>query len=224
MMLVFLGAILPAAGVNNPTHAEAYLKDKNINQPLYLTELAEEHIDDITAFSNKVYKVAADLTIEPDWIMAVIDSESEFHPTISNRNNSGAKGLIQFMDFTLRELGYKKLPTNPINQLDLVKAYLFEATEKYGKINSVADLKIAILYPKALNKPNSHVLWKKRSAGYHQNRGLDANKDGMVTVLDIERSLQKKYPELWGLPPQEGFARTTSAIYREAIAKKIKSA
>ncbi|HBC04295.1 MAG TPA: hypothetical protein DC015_08915, partial [Aequorivita sp.] len=55
---------------------------------------------------NKLNSVAANLGIDVNWLMAVINFESAgtFSPSIQNKY-SGATGLIQFMPSTAKSLG-----------------------------------------------------------------------------------------------------------------------
>lgn len=43
---------------------------------------------------------------------------------------------------------------------------------------------MAILWPRAIGKPSSHVLFAQGSREYQQNKGLDENDDGVVTKVE----------------------------------------
>jgi len=74
-----------------------------------------------------------------------------------------ATGLIQFMPSTAKALGtsidaLKRM--TPLAQLDYVRIYF----EPYrGKLRDLSDLYMAILWPKAVGKPLSYVLFAKGS-------------------------------------------------------------
>jgi len=46
---------------------------------------------------------------------------------------------------------------------------------------------MAVLFPKAMDKPGSYVLFKKGTKAYTQNSGLDSNGDGKVTKREASR-------------------------------------
>lgn len=166
-------------------------------KPLYLADRAAEHITDMVTFQKKVNGIADALQIPADWVMALIDSESSFNPQKKNAKGSGAKGLIQMMPIIYEDLGIKKVPTSPFKQLDYAKRYLLEKKEQYGKFQTLTDLKLAVLYPYAIGKPNWYVLFEKPSKAYRQNRGLDLNKDGKISVSDIRDKMKKSYSKVY---------------------------
>ena len=110
--------------------------------------------------------------------------------TVKNQAGSGATGLIQFMPATAKgltgaeskEAAIKILEDmSPVEQLDYVKKYL--APFK-GKLNSLEDVYMAVLYPKAVGKDSDYALFKRGTKAYWQNRGLDLDRDGVITKLE----------------------------------------
>lgn len=101
------------------------------------------------AFGNKVIAIAADLGLQPDWLMIVMNNESGLNHRIKNPNSS-ATGLIQFIETTAKRLGTStaalKEMTN-VEQLDYVKKYFGLYAQK---INNAADAYLAVFYPQAL--------------------------------------------------------------------------
>jgi hypothetical protein len=77
----------------------------------------------------------------------------------------------------------------PENQLDYVEKYF--APNK-NKLNSLEDVYMAILWPAAIGKPNSYVLFSKPSPAYNQNSGLDADNDGNVTKAEAAAKVRAK--------------------------------
>ncbi|MEQ8305687.1 MAG: transglycosylase SLT domain-containing protein [Hoeflea sp.] len=137
----------------------------------------------VDAFKKKVIEIAGRLQMEPDHLMAIMAFETgrSFDPTIVNRAGSGATGLIQFMPATARGLGTTTAALaqmNAIDQLDYVEAYL---APYRGRIGDIQSAYMAVLYPRAIGKPSSHVLFRKGSRAYKLNRGLDRNGDGQIT-------------------------------------------
>ncbi|WP_309388338.1 hypothetical protein [Chelatococcus sambhunathii] len=64
------------------------------------------------------------------------------------------------------------------DQLDYVEKY-FKPYK--NKLHTLSDVYMAILWPAAVGKASSYVLFKAPGATYKVNKGLDANKDGQIT-------------------------------------------
>ena len=82
---------------------------------------------------------------------------------------------------------------NHIEQLDLVYRYLNDKRKQYGDFESLTELYLAILYPKALNEEYCYTLYANPSVAYKMNSGLDMDKDGRVTIQDIDKRMKKVY-------------------------------
>lgn len=142
------------------------------------------------AFRKKAHGLAIYLGIEPDWLMACMAWETgpraRFTSTVRNAAGSGAIGLIQFMPKTLKDMGYTvehAAAMTPVQQLDLVREYF----EPYrGRLHSLSDVYMAILWPAAIGKPETSALWTQegRPTTYRQNSGLDINRDGVITKAE----------------------------------------
>lgn len=198
VLAALITVLIPfAAGTMTTNVGDVNPLDDEGESRLYLIDKAARHLKDPNIFEDKVKEMARLLAIRPEWIMATIDSESDFNPRIYNRKGSGAKGLIQWMPRTLREFGISKLPEAPHLQLDYVYHYLNERQQTFGKFKSLTDVKLALLYPKAVGKPSSYALYSYPSKRYTQNQGLDMNQDGQVTVNDVRRWMKRDYPELY---------------------------
>jgi len=170
---------------------------------LYLIKEASEFIKEREPFETGVKGLAHNLNIPAEWLMAVMYMESRFNPAIRNHKGSGAVGLIQFMVPTVKELNLrlgKKLYMEDIErmsaheQLELVQGYLETVRERYGEFHSLTDLYLAILYPKAINRSMEYKLFSKPSKRYRQNSGLDGNRDGIVSVQDIDNRMKRMFP------------------------------
>jgi hypothetical protein len=146
-------------------------------------------------FKKKLEKIAAALGTTPNAMLAVMKQESGVNPAAQNKNG-GASGLIQFMPATARMLGtttdeLRKM--DGVQQLDYVYRYY-----KYTGVGdgSVGDLYMATFMPKYVGYPDNHVLGAEGDTGfsgavYRQNKGLDRNKDGKITVGDVKSSVQR---------------------------------
>jgi hypothetical protein len=135
------------------------------------------------AFKAKVELIASELGTDPNYLMGAMAFETggTFSPKIRNKAGSGAIGLIQFMPSTARSLGTSTAALakmSAVQQLDYVYAYLAPCA---GKLNSLSDVYMAILYPAAVGQSDSYALFDKGTKAYTQNKGLDTNKDGVVT-------------------------------------------
>jgi hypothetical protein len=142
------------------------------------------------AFRAKVRDIASHLGCQADDLMACMAWESgrSFRPDVANMAGSGAVGLIQFMPSTAAQLGVTPAELAAMTaerQLDLVAAYF--RPYRHRLVN-LPDLYMAILWPAAIGKPLSAVLFDKddhtHPARFRQNAGLDTNKDGHVTKLE----------------------------------------
>ena len=174
------------------------------SQPLYLLDKASLHITDTEAFEAKVRDIAGMLQVAPEWLMAVIYSESKFDASVRNFKGSGATGLIQFMAGTAEELNVSLdhlANMNPVHQLEYVYLYLDTVRKRYGGYSSLTDLYLAVLYPKARGEEYCYTMYARPTQQYNQNSGLDENKDGRVTVSDIERRMKRLYPTAYMAEP-----------------------
>lgn len=171
---------------------------KAVTEELYLLDQAKIYVYNVSAFSKKVEEVSQKLDIPPEWLMAVMHSESRFDASVKNQKGSGATGLIQFMPETAKELEItteKLRNMNHAEQLDFVYEYLDAKRRRYNKsFKSLTDLYLAILYPKAMEGDFCYSLYAKPSEAYRMNSGLDENNDGTVTVQDIDRRMKRIYP------------------------------
>ncbi len=163
---------------------------------LYLINKASTYVHDVEKFENKVRTVSKKLAIPPEWLMSVMYSESRFDASVSNAKGSGATGLIQWMPATARDFGItvaKLRNLNHTEQLDYVYKYMNRVRKKYGSFNSLTEVYLAILYPKAIGEDYCYTLYASPSKSYTMNTILDENKDGRVTVKDIDDRMKRLF-------------------------------
>lgn len=175
---------------------------RNKAPSLYLLDQAAKYVYDLHSFEDKVKEVSRKLNVPAAWLMAVIHSESRFDASVKNHKGSGAVGLIQFMPTTAADMNItveKLRNMNHTEQLELTYRYLNEKRKTYRDFETLTDLYLAILYPKALEHEYCYSLYEAPSKAYKQNIGLDQDKDGRVTIQDIDKYLQKKYPSAFVL-------------------------
>lgn len=149
-----------------------------------------------SAFRKRVYELCDRQKLTPAYLMACMAWESgeSFDPSITNRAGSGATGLIQFMPATAKELGTSTTMLalmTPVDQLAFVEKYFSRYT---GRLDSLADHYMAILWPAGIGKPQSWSLWEKgnRPTTYRQNAGLDTDRDGTITKAEATSKIVDK--------------------------------
>jgi hypothetical protein len=150
------------------------------------------------AFRVRLLELSGNLQVKPDFLMACIAFESgeSFSPSVLNGAGSGAVGLIQFMPSTAQAIGTtttQLAAMSAVKQLDFVEKYFLP---KKGKLKSLEDVYMAILWPAAIGKPLDFVLFSKADAAhpkrYIQNAGLDFNKDGEITKAEASAKVAQK--------------------------------
>ena len=144
-------------------------------------------------FKARICQISDILQCDPSHLMAAMAFETgeTFSPKKTNKD-SGATGLIQFIPKTAMNLGTS---TNQLaemsaeTQLTYVQKYL----QRYkGLMKSLSDVYMTILWPAAVGRPESTVIFKAPSNAYTQNKGLDINRDGSVTKGEAVSLVQKK--------------------------------
>lgn len=148
------------------------------------------------SFKEKVVTICARLGVDPNFLMAAMAFESArtFSPAIQNPA-SKATGLIQFMPSTATGMGTSiaaLAKMTAVEQLDWVEAYFKPHS---GKLRDLDDVYMAILWPKAIGRPASFVLFAQPTRQYAQNKGLDANDDGTVTKAEAASRVQQHLVE-----------------------------
>jgi hypothetical protein len=149
-------------------------------------------------FKEKVVDICNELGIETDFLMAAMAFESgeTFRSDIKNAAGSGAVGLIQFMPKTAKVYGTSTdalSQMSAVRQLDYVELYFQHYKHR---LKTIEDVYMAILWPAAIGKDNSFVLFDKDDTvnpdHYIQNKGLDLDGDGKVTKAEATSGVKKK--------------------------------
>lgn len=151
-------------------------------------------------FRTKLIAIAHELDTNPDYLATVISFETggSFSPTIRNKAGSHAVGLIQFLESTAENLGTTTDQLSRMSaekQLDYVYRYL--APHK-GQLKSLNDVYMAILYPAAIEKDSSTVLFRAPSKEYQQNKGFDKDNKGYITKNDVSQTVVAQYKSAQG--------------------------
>jgi hypothetical protein len=141
----------------------------------------------------KVIKICEGLSLNPDFLMSCMAFESgeTFSPSIKNPHSS-ATGLIQFMAATAKGLGTTTDALSKLTaeaQLDYVEKYF----QPYaGRLKTIEDTYMVILYPAAVGKDNSFVLFSSPSKMYEVNKGLDTDGDNKITKSEAGAAVAAK--------------------------------
>ena len=100
------------------------------------------------AFRVKVREIGDRLSIDPNWLMAVMGFETGYTFSPAARNpGSTATGLIQFLEASAREVGTSTAQLarmTAVRQLDYVEAYYKPYS---GRIRNLGDAYLAVLWP-----------------------------------------------------------------------------
>jgi len=161
---------------------------------------------------NELLRLASALDVRPSWLLTTFYIEKAGTLSTSIRNPfSNAVGLIGFMPRTAERLGtcidsLSKMTF--IEQSFYIEKYII-STGKSSKIDSYTDLYLAVFYPVAVGKSDAYLIGKRSEKGdlfkhlkgdttlsfrnkvYYQNRHMDIDKDGKITVKDVKKFANK---------------------------------
>lgn len=169
-------------------------------------------------FRRRVIAIGDSIGCDPSHLMACMAFETgrTFSPSIRNPNSS-ATGLIQFMAATASGLGTTTEALAAMTaeeQLDYVERYF----EPYrGRLRSLSDVYMAILWPAAVGKPEDFVLWRNGAPAYFVNRGLDVDRNGDVTKSEAAGKVAQMLTE--GMRPDNATEERTDRIIESEEAK-----
>jgi len=166
-------------------------------------------------FKAGVIDVAKKLRIDPNWLMMVFWKESKMNPSAVN-STTQATGLIQFMPATAISLGTTVSALKTMSNVEQLK-YVYKYYYPYRNyITKAEDLYLITFYPNAdkkhagtLSKPDE---WQFPNSVYEANKGVDQNKDGILTIGDIRQWFWKDIPREWIAHVQEPVSMPVAAI------------
>ena len=165
---------------------------------------------------GKLVDVARAIGCDPSHLSACIMFESRWDAAAVNAA-SGATGLIQFMPSTARSLGTTVAELARLSRVDQL-AYVYAYFKpKAGKLATLSDVYMAILWPAAVGMPESYGIFKSGSEAYRLNAALDLDpdglgpltRDGVVTKAEAASFVQKRLEQ--GLLPQNAADSETQA-------------
>lgn len=162
----------------------------------YLIDQAQTFVMDVEKFERSVKQIANNLNVPPEWLMAVIYSESKFDASATNKN-SGATGLIQWKPSEINQLGItveKLRNLSHEEQLKLVEKYYKWVKKNKKPLENLTEFYLGAFYPDAIGEEYCYAIYKQNEVGYKQYQPLDANKDGQITVKEIDERLKRLFP------------------------------
>lgn len=185
------------SNAENPAIVETVVDDPASTPPVEQRGNAMEddftlpsQVEDDGEFLGKLSDVAEKLGTTDENLLAIIAFETgnTFDPAQKNFAGGSATGLIQFMPTTAKSLGTtteELASMSRTEQLDFVDKYLSQWKRKLDKTDkSIADLYMAVLWPRAIDKGDDYILWRKGTRAYEDNKGLDIGDKGYVTKAD----------------------------------------
>lgn len=169
-------------------------------------------------FYKKVKVVATELNCSHIDLLCCMAFETGRTMNPAVQNSIRATGLIQFLPVTAEKVldtTVEYLATlTRVQQMDWVLKYFKKGP--IAKLSSVTleDLYMAILWPAAVGKPDSYVLFSEGSKSYTQNKGLDKNNDGNITKAEAAAKVRDQLNYIRGQLlkiPDEGGVWTDSS-------------
>jgi len=139
--------------------------------------------------------VATRLGVRPDWLAAVINFETAgtWNPQIKNPHSS-ARGLIQFIDATAKDLGYASaldlVQKHPTIESQLKGPVLKYFLRQGGKFGTKQELWFAVFLPKYKKAPLDTVIFAEDLAKQAAFRRANP---GIKTVGDYYHKLEKMF-------------------------------
>lgn len=184
---------MPFAGVSSQGASGSVAASANEPQGVSLNRDKNKYGPE---FLKKVKEIAQRLNCNYRDLLGVMNSESGIKADKKNPNSS-ATGLIQFMEKTAKSLGTTTAALrnmSPIEQLDYVEKCISKSKQMAG---FAPDAKLsggqlyALIFLPA--RAQREVLTSSGEAYYSANRGLDANKDGKITISELDARVKSKY-------------------------------
>ena len=134
-------------------------------------------------FATELNRVSSKFNVNPLDMLALMRSESGLNPQAVNPNG-GATGLIQFMPNTARNLGTTTEALKNMSaaeQMKYVEKYFDSVRLPSG--SSAGRLYAFVFLP---GRANREVLTSRGEAYYDNNVRLDMDRDGNITITDLD--------------------------------------
>lgn len=171
------------------------ISDEGSEQPRVKADLHEGITAD-DEFMDVFTEHAINAGIDPELVLPLISHESGGDPQARNAQ-SGASGLIQFLDSTARRYGFESAEEfgklSAAEQAPYIVQYLVDSgvTAEHDQ----GDIYVAISAPAALNESDDFRVYEKGTDAYRMNQTWDLDNDGVITRGELYR---------WGMGERRG--------------------
>lgn len=157
-----------------------------------------------SAFRRRLIEVTKARGLSADFLAAVMSFETggTFSPSIRNPE-SGAVGLIQFASGAAA-IGRTKdelAAMSAVEQLDEVGRYFDVVVKK--PVKSLDDHALAVFAPAFIGKAPNAVAYASPSQSYEQNKALDVDDSGTITVSEYTARVRRIVAEALTRPRLE---------------------
>nr|WP_295872726.1 peptidoglycan DD-metalloendopeptidase family protein [uncultured Chitinophaga sp.] len=177
------------------------------------------------AFRKKVISIAKKLHADPNHLMTCMAFETgaSFLPHLLSGHKpwntpavekltdgvlgKHAVGLVQFTQTAVDEINRRMKSNITKMQLALMSAeeqldYVYQYLLSFkGRLNALEDFYLTILKPKGVGKSDNYVVFSKemdieeKKSWYEKNKGLDIDRDSIITKKEVNVIIHKKYTE-----------------------------
>lgn len=134
-----------------------------------------------------IINVSINIGCNPNWLMAVIMSESGGNPQADNAGI--AVGLIQFTSIACKDLGTTKANIKSLTAYEqfswINKYYTRDITFRNRRPKHPGDMYLATFAPAYIGKPWEFAIYRYPEKAYTQNPGFDLNRKGYISVGDV---------------------------------------
>ncbi len=149
------------------------------------------------AFRAALVALAERMRVDVNHLAAAMSFETAGTFSPSKRNpRSGAVGLIQFTPATARALGTtveQLAQMTDVEQLAYVEKHFQRAAWGHWPLSRLEDVYLAIFAPARIGQPLGAPVYMSPSRAYEQNRELDADHDGIITVAEATAPVRRLY-------------------------------
>lgn len=156
-----------------------------------------------SAFRRELRAIGERLRVNPNFLAAVMATESGFRPWIVNKYG-GATGLIQWMPKIAPLFGTTVEALRCMTDVEQLKYVERFYKSMAGQIDSPGTAYMLTFLPAFAKKPDSFVLGEKGNSEvlygsttkdviYRQNQGFDSTGKGYITVGDVKSKANATY-------------------------------
>lgn len=177
-------------GRNSEAAFQALVKDRGDSN--YVSWGSKLTVEEIKAVKDMITSLNMKVTVNDLMACIAFETGGTFSPSIRNPSSSGT-GVIQFMESTAVAYGTTTAALAKMTFTQQLKYVAMHFKPYANKIKDMSGLYMSILWPRAIDKPDSYALWTLGDRAYMYNNGLDINKDGRVTRLEASHYIKNRY-------------------------------